>query len=168
MAQKIMRAISFNRVSKFLTPRMNNIPKPFLEDIQNKLTNTSGKQFVISNVNPLIKSYKDFDTLFNNSLAINEYKPLNKYVESALVNAYFRDISTNANPSMQVVIMRSWFNYQPQNKLIKMFNIYEITDDFVYVETNNYYKIIKNTNYIPSFEDINDNDSFIKKMQILC
>lgn len=174
MYSNIVRAIPFNRISQVLTPGISTIPQSILQDISNKYVNIQNKveyysNGFIQNDKPLITSYSNFRELFANSKSIVDYKPLHKEVKSILVQGYYRDVATCSIPEKQMVIMRVWFNYNCQNKLIKFINVFELTNNVEWcIDTQRYLELIKNQLLVPSFDDIiNGNDNFIRKLQIM-
>lgn len=172
MYSNIVRATPFNRISQVLTPSITTIPKPILQDINDKYVNIlkpSETTQIIQNKKPLITSYINFRELFDNSKSIPEYPSLHKQVNSILVQGYFRDIATCSIPEKQMVIMRVWFNYNSANKLIKFINVYELCNDVEWcIDTQRYSELIKQQMIVPSFDELtNGNDNFIKKLQVM-
>lgn len=170
MYSNIIRAVPFNCISQVLTPGTTTLPYPILRDISETYINTiPTSKTTLENTNPLITSYLSFRELFERSKNINEYPPLHSQVDSILVQGYFRDIATCSIPEKQMVIMRVWFNYNRQNKLIKFINIFELTNDIAWcVDTQRYFKLIEEPLLVPSFDDFaNCNDGFIKKLQVM-
>jgi len=175
MYSNIIRAIPFSRISQVLTPDITKIPFPILHIIDEKYINPLNKtninsQKVIQNINPLIISYSSFRELFKNGVNIAEYKTLNNHINSTLFQGYYRDITTCYIPEKQMVIMRIWFNYNRETRLIKFLNIYELCNDSAWcVNTQRYFNMLQQqeTLLIPSIDNIiSGNDSFIKKLQI--
>lgn len=175
MYSNIVRAIPFSRISQVLTPDISKIPIPILADISKKIiTPEMNSQVVIRNNQPLITVYLSFRKLFKNSINIAEYEPLHKRVKSILFQGYFRDISTCYIPEKQMVIMRIWFDYNRDSRLIKFVNVYELCNDSAWcVDTQRYLTMIQQQETVlsPSFDndDIatgNDN-GFIKKLQVM-
>ena len=190
MYSNIICSIPFNRIYQVLTPWITTLPYPILRDISETYINTiptpaptptiehtshqinqanQANQIITQNTKPLITSYLSFRELFERSKSIPEYPPLHNQVDSILVQGYFRDIATCSIPEKQMVIMRVWFNYNRQNKLIKFINIFELTNDIEWcVDTQRYFKLIKEPLLVPSFDDIaNGHDRFIKKLQVM-
>jgi hypothetical protein len=186
MYSDIIRAIPFNRISQVLTPGITTLPYPILRDISETYINTiptptiehtshqinqsnQTNQIITQNTKPLITSYLSFRELFERSKSIPEYPPLHNQVDSILVQGYFRDIATCSIPEKQMVIMRVWFDYDKKTRLIKFINVYELCNDIEWcVDTQRYFKLIKEPLLVPSFDEIaNDNDGFIKKLQVM-
>lgn len=174
MYSNIIRAIPFSRISQVLTPDIIKIPYPILREINEKYTNPLPKinadsQIVIQNNKPLVTSYLSFRELFKSSLSIAEFEPLNSHVDSTLVNGYFRDITTCYIPEKQMVIMRVWFNYNRETRLIKFLNVYELCNDSAWcVDTQRYFTMLQpQPIFTPSFNDTSSDNDFIKKLQII-
>jgi len=175
MYSNIIRAIPFNRISQVLTPGITTLPYPILRDISETYINTiptpapTINKTIIQNTKPLITSYLSFRELFERSKSIPEYPPLHNQVDSILVQGYFRDIATCSIPEKQMVIMRVWFDYDKKTRLIKFVNVYELCNDIEWcVDTQRYFKLIKEPLLVPSFDEIvNGNDGFIKKLQVM-
>ena len=179
MYSNIIRAIPFNRISQVLTPGITTLPYPILRDISETYINTiptpaptinkTINKTIIQNTKPLITSYLSFRELFERSKSIPEYPPLHNQVDSILVQGYFRDIATCSIPEKQMVIMRVWFDYNKKTRLIKFINVYELCNDIEWcVDTQRYFKLIKEPLLVPLFDEIvNGNDGFIKKLQVM-
>jgi hypothetical protein len=181
MYSNIIRAIPFCRISQVFTPGITTLPYPILRDISETYINTippsknttenKTNQIIVKNTKPLVTSYLSFRELFEKSKSITDFETLHKEVDSILVQGYFRDIATYSIPEKQMVIIRVWFNYNRETRLIKFVNVYELCNDYAWcIDTQQYFNMIQQPETIltPSFDEISGgNDRFVKKLQVM-
>jgi hypothetical protein len=175
-----IRAIPFSRVSSLFISEMYKIPYPILIDINEKYiipTTISGNknQLVIKNDIPIIKTFTSLKQLYGHCRHIDDYKKYIPQIESNSIsaNTFFRDITTCSIHEKQIALMRVWFDYNCQTRFIRFMNVIELCNDSSWcMDTLQYMNIISSPKTIitPSFNDFdndNDNNEFIKKLQFI-
>ena len=169
---------------------MSRVPLNVLQTINDNYINT--KQIVYTynkNYTPMIfiNRFHKNKLMFIN---INEHEELSTIVQNSSCYSYYRDISipnkSNGNKidlepesgfkinvsyemQSQMLLLRSYFNYNPQDKYLQILNVYELTNE---IKNNNdmhkYWRIINQNKLQPTFNNLqgtNSFDDFLEQLQ---
>ena len=170
MVSRIIKAVPYNRISSIINPRITLLPKPILAIIDKEYINSYPKPLYLNkNLIPIAKYYPNFENLYNDSMQLSHYEGLKSQFDSTIINVYYRDISTMINPDNNMIFIRVWFHYIPDNKLIKIITIFDKTNSiYDCSETKLYWHKITQLQpgIMPHFDNI-DKDIFIKKLQVI-
>ena len=184
MYSNSIRGIPFSRVSSLFISEMYKIPYPILIDINEKYKYIIAKsgaksgaksQIIIKNDTPIIKTFTSLKKLYGHCRHIDDYKKYIPQIESNSIsaNTFFRDITSCSIPEKQIALMRVWFDYNCQTRFIRFINVIELCNDSSWcMDTLQYMNIISSPKTIitPSFYDFdndNNNNEFIKKLQLI-
>lgn len=154
----VIRNIAFNGMPVLFNPNFKNIPKPILhiinKDIKTHLARPKPTTNIIANNKPIIAFYPSLSAMLNNSCQITEYGDLARHVDSISASNKYRDITIlPPGKDEHIAIVRTWYKYIPETKLIKLVNVYESCDSFKNSYVIDYYNTIMESEFAPKFID---------------
>ena len=113
---------------------------------------------VYRNHTPIVCSFKNDTMMAEHSCHISRHPTLNRYIDSAFIESYSRDVS-NGDDTM--LLCRMWFKYvKPERKFLAVV-ITEKCNTIADITTRDYYNMITKSRLCPSFKYPDD---FIKKV----